>query len=100
MRSHSSEYFLRRERVAGRLTRLRYAEEVDPLASSKEKRLGRVNRPLQDGCRSAPGTSRSAYGAAKRLCSLALALHIDLAALLDSSPRSISSSSWIDESLP
>ena len=64
MQSHPSEYFLRRERVAGRLPAA-YAEEVDHLRSSTEKRLGRVDRALQDRGRSRQERV-ARHGAAKR----------------------------------
>ena len=60
MQRHPSEYFLRRERVAGRLPAA-YAEEVDRLRHQHRERLGEVDRALQDGRRSPPGTSRSAW---------------------------------------
>ena len=47
--------------------------------SSKEQRLGKAVRPLQDGRRAPPGTSHSA-GRSQAVAALASALHIDPAA--------------------
>ena len=87
MQSHSSEYFLRRERVAGRLPAA-YAEEVDRLRHQKRNGWeGLIDRYRTDVV---PRQERVArQGAAKRLRSLALALRIDPAALLDSSPADL-----------
>lgn len=84
MQRHSSEYFLRRERVAGRLPAA-YAEEVDRLRHQKRNGWeGLIDRYRRDVV---PRRERVArHGAAKRLRSLALALDIDPAVLLDSSP--------------
>ncbi|MEP6959492.1 MAG: DUF2309 domain-containing protein, partial [Nitrospirota bacterium] len=87
LQQHSSEYFLRRERVAGRLPAA-YAEEVDRLRH--QKRFGWEG--LFDRYRTdvVPRQQRVArHAAAKQVRSLALALHIDPAALLDSSPSDL-----------
>lgn len=84
----SSEYFLRRERVAGRLPAA-YAEEVDRLRHQK-KGNGWEELANRYGTDVVPRRERVArHGAAKRLRSLALALEIDPAALLESSPTDL-----------
>jgi hypothetical protein len=87
MQRYSSEYFLRRERVAGRLPAA-YAEEVDRLRHQMRNGWeGLIDRYRTDVV---PRQERVAqHGAAKRLRSLALALRIDPAALLDSSPADL-----------
>lgn len=87
MQSQSGEYFLRRERVAGRLPAA-YATEVDRLCHQKRNGWeGLIDRYRTDVV---PRQERAArQGAAKRLRSLALALKIDPAALLDSSPTDL-----------
>ncbi len=87
MQRHASEYFLRRERVAGRLPAA-YAEEVDRLRHQKKNGWeGLIDRYKLDVV---PRQERVArHGAARRLRSLALALQIDPAALLDSSPTDL-----------
>jgi len=87
MQRHTSEYFLRRERVAGRLPAA-YAEEVDRLRHQKINGWeGLIDRYRTDVV---PRQDRVAWqGAAKRLRGLALALKIDPAALLDSSPTDL-----------
>ncbi len=87
MQSHSGEYFLRRERVAGRLPAA-YAAEVDRLCHQKKSGWeGLIDRYRTDVV---PRQERAArHGAAKRLCSLALVLEIDPAALLDCSPSDL-----------
>jgi hypothetical protein len=95
MQNRSSEYFLRRERVAGRLPAA-YAEEVDRLHHQKSTDWeGLINRYRTDVV---PRQERAArHGAAKRLRSLALALHIDPTALLDSSPIDLKQLvNWMD----
>ena len=64
-----------------------YAEEVDRLASSKEQRLGTVliDRYKTDVVPT-PGTQSLGMALPSGCVALALALHIDPAALLDSSP--------------
>ena len=95
MRSHSSEYFLRRERVAGRLPAA-YAEEVDLLHHQKRNGWeGLIDRYRTDVVPRQERVTR--HGAAKQLCSLALALHIDPATLLDSSPADLKQLvDWMD----
>ena len=93
MQRNTSEYFLRRERVAGRLPAA-YAEEVDRLDHQKTNGW----EVLFDRYRTdvVPRQERVARrGAAKQLCALALALHLDPNALLDSAPARSSDSSWI-----
>ncbi len=87
MQRHTSEYFLRRERVAGRLPAA-YAEEVDRLRHQKVNGWeGLIDRYRTDVV---PRQDRVAWqGTAKRLRGLALALKIDPAALLDSSPTDL-----------
>ncbi len=87
MQRHPSEYFLRRERVAGRLPAA-YAEEVDRLrhqhtngwevliAHYKTDVVARQERVAR-------------HGSAKRLHALALSLDIEPAALLDSPPADL-----------
>ncbi len=87
MQHHTSEYFLRRERVAGRLPAA-YAEEVDRLGHQKKNGWeGLFDRYRTDVV---PRQERVARrSAAKQLCALALALHIDPAALRNSSPADL-----------
>ena len=87
LQRHPSEYFLRRERVAGRLPAA-YAEEVDRLRhQGRSGWEGLFERYRTDVV---PRQERIARrSAAKRLRSLALALSIDPAALLDSSPTDL-----------
>ncbi|HJS67544.1 MAG TPA: putative inorganic carbon transporter subunit DabA, partial [Nitrospiraceae bacterium] len=84
MRNHSEEYYLRRQRVAGRLPAL-YAEEVDRLAHRKghgwNSVLDRYRRevvPRQEAA--------ARRGAAKKLLALARSLNIDGLQLADCSP--------------
>ncbi|MDZ4734415.1 MAG: DUF2309 domain-containing protein [Nitrospirota bacterium] len=95
MQRHTSEYFLRRERVAGRLPAT-YAEEVDRLRHQKINGWeGLIDRYRTDVV---PRQERGArQGAAKQLRALAMALHIDPAALLDSSPTDLKQLiDWMD----
>lgn len=87
MRSHAEEYYLRRQRVAGRLPAL-YAEEVDRLAHHKgngwKAVLGRYQIevvPRQEAA--------ARRGAARRLLALARSLDIDAAQLVESSPADL-----------
>jgi len=87
MQRNTTEYFLRRERVAGRLPAA-YAEEVDRLGHQKSNGWERLfDRYRTDVV---PRQERVARrGAAKQLRALASALHIDPTALLDSSPTDL-----------
>ena len=82
MQRHPSEYFLRRERVAGHLPAA-YAEEVDRLRHQHKNGWERLIAHYKtDVVVRQERVAR--LGSAKRLRALALALHIDPAALLDS----------------
>ena len=87
LQRHSHEYFLRRERVAGRLPAI-YAEEVDRLRQQKKNGWdGLFARYRSDV---APRQARVArHGAAKQLRSLALALQLDPSTLLTSTPAEL-----------
>ena len=87
MQRNTTEYFLRRERVAGRLPAA-YAEEVDRLRHQKSNGWERLfDRYRTDVV---PRQERVARrGAAKQLRALASTLHIDPTALLDSSPTDL-----------
>lgn len=87
MRDHSEEYYLRRQRVAGRLPAL-YAEEVDRLAHRKgdgwKTLLARYRAevvPRQEAA--------ARRGAAKKLLALARSLKIDAAQFADCSPPNL-----------
>ena len=87
MQRHAGEYFLRRERVAGRLPAA-YAEEVDRLGHQKSNGWERLfDRYRTDVVPRQERVTRQ--GAAKQLRALASALHIDPTALLDSSPTDL-----------
>ena len=87
MQSHSSEYFLRRERAAGRLPAA-YAEEVDRLGHQKSYGWERLFERYRTDV--VPRQERvTRRGTAKQLRALASALHIDPTALLDSSPTDL-----------
>ena len=87
MQRNTSEYFLRRERVAGRLPAT-YAEEVDRLGHQKSNGWERLfDRYRTDVVPRQERVTRQ--GAAKQLRALASALHIDPAALLDNSPADL-----------
>ena len=84
MQRNTTEYFLRRERVAGRLPAT-YAEEVDRLAHQKSNGWERLfDRYRTDVVPRQERVTRR--GAAKQLRALASALHINPTALLDNSP--------------
>lgn len=87
MQSHANEYFLRRERVAGRLPAI-YAEEVDRLRHRQSNGWdGLLARYRSDV---APRQDRVArHGTAKQLRSLALALQLDPATLLTTAPAEL-----------
>jgi len=87
MQKHPEEYYLRRQRVAGRLPAL-YAEEVDRLAHQKgdawKTLLARYRAevvPRQEAA--------ARRGAAKKLLALARALNIDAAQFVDCSPPNL-----------
>jgi len=87
MRDHSEEYYLRRQRVAGRLPAL-YAEEVDRLAHQKgngwKTLLARYRAevvPRQEAA--------ARRGAAKKLLALARSLDIETAQLVDTAPADL-----------
>ncbi|MGH7183999.1 MAG: DUF2309 domain-containing protein [Nitrospiraceae bacterium] len=84
MREHAEEYYLRRQRIAGRLPAL-YAEEVDRLAHQKVNGWGTVlDRYRMDVVpRQETATRR---GAARRLLALVHSLEMDPAQLADSAP--------------
>ena len=87
MRMHSEEYYLRRQRVAGRLPAL-YAEEVDRLAHQKgngwKTLLARYRAEVVP--RQEAAARRSA---ARKLLALARSLKIDAAQLADCSPTDL-----------
>ncbi len=95
MRNHPGEYYLRRQRVAGRLPAL-YAEEVDRLAHQKgggwKTVLDRYKIevvPRQEAA--------ARRGAARKLVALARSLEIDIVRLADCSPAdSKRIVDWID----
>ncbi len=87
IQNHSEEYYLRRQRVAGRLPAL-YAEEVDRLAHKKgdgwKTLLARYRAdvvPRQEAA--------ARRGAARKLLALARSLNIDAAEFVDSSPTDL-----------
>jgi len=87
MRGHSEEYYLRRQRVAGRLPAL-YAEEVDRLAHQKSNNwttvLDRYRMEV------VPRQEAAALrGAAKKLLALARSLEIDTVQLADGAPADL-----------
>ncbi len=87
MEHYASEYFLRKERVAGHLPAA-YAEEVDRLCAQKRNGWGRLIERYRTDV--VPRQERAAQlGIAKQLRSLARALHIEPAALVDSSPTDL-----------
>lgn len=87
MRRHSQEYFLRRERVAGRLPAI-YAEEVDRLRHQKKGGWDALfERYRQDLVPRQAAVARRRT--AKQLRSLALALQLDPALLLTAPPAEL-----------
>ncbi len=98
MRAQGAEYYLRRQRVAGRLPAL-YAEEVDRLAHQKGKSWQSVLDRYQAEVvpRQEAAVRR---GAAKRLLALARSLEIDEVELMASVPSALKQVvDWI-ESFP
>jgi len=95
IQTHPEEYYLRRQRVAGRLPAL-YAEEVDRLAHQKgdgwKTLLARYRAevvPRQEAA--------ARRGAAKKLLALARSLDIDKAQLIDGAPADLKQIvEWID----
>src|SRR5262245_3892981 len=87
MRNHPEEYYLRRQRVAGRLPAL-YAEEVDRLRH--QKRNGWNNVIERYRTEVVPRQLAAARrGMAKRLLALAQASDIDAVALADNPPNAL-----------
>ena len=87
MHTHAEEYYLRRQRIAGRLPAL-YAEEVDRLAHQK----GNGWKTVLDRYRAevVPRQEAAARrGAARKLLALARSLEIDAAQLAESSPAEL-----------
>jgi uncharacterized protein YbcC (UPF0753/DUF2309 family) len=95
MRDHADEYYLRRQRVAGRLPAL-YAEEIDRLAHRK----GKGWETVLDRYRAevVPRQQTAARrGAARKLLMLARSLEIDGAQLAESPPSDLKQIvDWID----
>ena len=87
MRSYPDEYYLRRQRVAGRLPAL-YAEEIDRLRHQKRNGWGSVIERYRTEVvpRQLVAARR---GMAKRLLALAQASNIDAIALADSAPDAL-----------
>ncbi|HMS82365.1 MAG TPA: DUF2309 domain-containing protein [Nitrospira sp.] len=87
MRDYPEEYYLRRQRAAGRLPAL-YAEEVDRLSHRKGQSWNNVlTRYRTDVIPRLQAAVRR--GAARRLLALAHSLTIDAQALLESSPADL-----------
>ena len=87
MRTHSEEYYLRRQRVAGRLPAL-YAEEVDRLAHQK----GNGWKTVLDRYRAEVVPRQEAAArrsAARKLLTFARSLDIDAAQLAECSPTDL-----------
>ena len=95
MRDHAEEYYLRKQRLAGRLPAL-YAEEVDRLAHQKgngwETVLSRYSAEV------VPRQEASARrGAARKLLALARSLEIGPAQLVEGSPAALKQLiDWMD----
>ena len=95
MRAHADEYYLRKQRLAGRLPAL-YAEEVDRLAHQKgngwETVLSRYSIEVVPRQKAA-----ARRGAARKLIALARSLEIDTAQLADCSPAALKQLvDWMD----
>ncbi len=87
IQKHPEEYYLRRQRVAGRLPAL-YAEEVDRLAH--QKRDGWKTLLARYRAEVVPRQEAAARrGAAKKLLALARSLKIDAAQFADCSPPNL-----------
>ena len=95
MRDRSDEYYLRRQRAAGRLPAL-YAEEVDRLGHQKGTAWGNLIERYRTEV--VPRQEVAARrGAAKRLLGLMAALGIDPASLADSVPADLHTLlGWMD----
>jgi len=87
MRAHPEEYYLRRQRVAGRLPAL-YAEEVDRLAHQKSHGWKTVLDRYRTEVLPRQETA-ARHGAARKLLALARSLEIDTAQLADASPADL-----------
>ncbi|MEK7349428.1 MAG: DUF2309 domain-containing protein [Nitrospirota bacterium] len=95
MRDYPDEYYLRRQRVAGRLSAL-YAEEVDRLSHRKGQSwnniLARYRAEVVPRLQAAVRR-----GAARRLLALARSLSMDTASLVDSAPADLKQVvDWMD----
>ncbi len=87
MRTHQDEYYLRRQRVAGRLPAL-YAEEVDRLRHQKGNGWGAVLERYRTEV--VPRQEAAARrGAARRLLALARSLEIEPARLTETAPADL-----------
>ncbi|HSB45371.1 MAG TPA: DUF2309 domain-containing protein [Nitrospira sp.] len=95
MRHHAGEYYLRRQRVAGRLPAL-YAEEVDRLAHRKSNGWKAVLDRYQTEV--VPRQLAAARrGAARKLLALARSLELDPAQLVAAAPEHLKQmADWID----
>ena len=95
MQNHGEEYYLRRQRVAGRLPAL-YAEEVDRLSHQKGKGWGTVIERYRTEV--VPRQEAAARrGETRRLLALAQALDFEPALLADSSPTDLKQlAEWMD----
>jgi len=96
MRDYPEEYYLRRQRVAGRLPAL-YAEEVDRLSHRKGQSWNNILlRYRTDVIPRLQSAIRR--GHARRLLALARSLNIDATALSDSSPTDLKHAvDWIED---
>ena len=95
MRAHAEEYYLRRQRVAGRLPAL-YAEEVDRLAHQKGNGWSTVlDRYRTEVVPRQEAAARR--GAARRLLALVRSLDIDPAQIAESAPGDLKQMvDWMD----
>ncbi|MFM8552561.1 MAG: putative inorganic carbon transporter subunit DabA, partial [Nitrospiraceae bacterium] len=95
MRTHPGEYYLRRQRIAGRLPAL-YAEEVDRLAHQKGNRWDTVlDRYRAEVVPRQKAAARR--GAARRLLALARSLEIEAGQLTESAPADLKQVvDWMD----
>ena len=95
MKNHADEYYLRRQRIAGRLPAL-YAEEVDRMRHRKDGRWETIleRYRIEVTPRQYAAVRR---GSAKRLIALAQALAIDPVWLADSTPTDLKQLlEWMD----
>ncbi|MGZ8380798.1 MAG: DUF2309 domain-containing protein [Nitrospira sp.] len=87
MRDYPEEYYLRRQRVAGRLPAL-YAEEVDRLSHRKGQSWNNILARYRDEV--IPRLQAAARrGAARRLLALAHSVNIEATALVESAPTDL-----------